>query len=117
MKKYIQCQLRIEGLHQWGTCDIEEVKYLQHIHRHEFVIEITKNVVDSDREIEFIKFKHEVVEFLKKNYWSTSSQCHFFGNMSCEHIAEILIKEFKLYSCSVKEDGENGALIIEDCYA
>src|SRR5574344_83193 len=117
MRKYIQCQLRVEGLHCWKDCNIDEVKYLKNFHRHEFVIEVTKKVEGSDRDIEFIQFKHQILKYFHQHFWSTAEQCHVFDHMSCEHIAEMLIEQFKLYSCSVKEDGENGALIIEEKYA
>lgn len=114
MKKYIQCQLRIEGIHCWEDCKLDEVGYLKHLHRHEFAIEVTKKVDKLDREIEFICFKHEIAKYLRKQYWSTIEQCCCFENMSCESIASELINKFKLYACSVKEDGENGALLVNE---
>lgn len=111
MKKYIECALSIEGIHRWESCNIEEVKYLRDYHRHLFEISVIKEVTHSNRDIEFIQFKHKIFSYLKEQYWSIAHNCCFFGNSSCEMIAEELIRKFGLSRCSVKEDGENGALL------
>jgi hypothetical protein len=44
-------------------------------------------------------------------YFKEQYQCLFFDNMSCEMIADELVKKFNLYECEVNEDGEGGAIV------
>ena len=44
-------------------------------------------------------------------YYCRDKRLHRLGATSCETLASILLKEFKLDYCEVLEDGENGALI------
>lgn len=110
MNKAIFCTLEVEGLHHWSDCDIEEVSYLKNLHRHMFGITAYKSVTHSNRDIEFIKLKHEVKDYLCK-YYQERYECLNFGNMSCEDIAIKLIKDLDLIACEVTEDGENGAMV------
>lgn len=106
MRKYIKIRLDVEGLHNWTNCDIDEVLYLKHLHRHTFQIECTAEVTHGDRDIEFIEFKHKVKEYMARKYYDKHFKCCNFGSMSCEMISEDLLTEFGLSKCSVSEDGE-----------
>lgn len=101
-------KLRIEGIHAWPDCDIPEVSFLKHPHRHEFHIEAMKEVSHDDRDIEIIMLKRTMIEYLHKAF---GFPCNF-GSWSCEMIAKDLSNRFALSSCEVLEDGENGALVI-----
>ena len=105
--KNIIIKLQVEGLHFWEDCDIEDVDFLAHPHRHIFHITCKKEVTHDDRDIEIIRLKREVLNFLEKKYGKVC----WFGGMSCEMIAKILLDEFELNYCSVLEDNENGAEI------
>lgn len=110
--------LQIEGVHNWPDCNIAEVDFLKHPHRHIFHICCKKRVSHDDRDIEIIKLKRQIEHFLKIQYGKVSSHlsesCNF-GSMSCESIANELQWRFDLVYCSVLEDGENGAeIIVED---
>jgi hypothetical protein len=107
----IFCTLQVEALHNWANCDIEEVMYLKHPHRHIFYIKAFKRVTHNDRDIEFIKLKHEITEYLRFNYWDESQRIHNFGSQSCEMIAADLYDTFNLSSCNVSEDNENGSIV------
>jgi hypothetical protein len=111
MKKQIIVTLEEEGLHYWKNCDLDEVEYLKTLHRHIFHIKCIKTVSHSDRDIEFIKYKHQIRNYLDKLYFSSKYNCLLFGPKSCEMIAEELINEFDLDECEVMEDGENGAIV------
>jgi hypothetical protein len=111
MKKQIFCTITIEGLHHWNDCNIDEVKYLKDLHRHLFQIKCIKTVSHNDRDIEFIKLKHEVESFIKESYFDNYFNCCNFKNLSCESIAEILINKYNLDQCEVSEDGENGSIV------
>lgn len=99
-------KLKVEGLHSWKKCDIKEVDYLKNLHRHTFGFTCEKLVTHTDRDIEFIKFKHEVEAYLRENYWCAAKNCHLFDGKSCEMLAGELLEEFDLIKCSVDEDEE-----------
>lgn len=110
-RKEVFCQLDIEGVHHWPDCPLTEVSYLKHPHRHLFHIQAYKDVSHNNRDTEFIVLKHEIYFYLVDNYYDSTYKICDFGSSSCEMIAEELIEEFDLSSCSVSEDKENGALI------
>lgn len=104
MTTNIIVNLQFEGIHRWGACPIEEVKYLRDPHRHMFHICCKKAVAHDDRDIEIIQFKHRLQEFLSGEYPHGE-----MGETSCEMLAKKLLQRFGLSYCSVLEDGENGA--------
>ena len=110
MKTLIKVKLQVEGLHMWSDCPIEEVDFLKNLHRHIFFITCEKEVTHNDRDIEIIMFKRRILDFLDI-YFSDYYECLNFENMSCEMIAELLLKEFELESCEVLEDNENGSIV------
>lgn len=105
------CKLSVEGTHCWSNCDIPEVSYLAHPHRHCFGIKAYKTVTHDDRDIEFIKLKHEIVNYLRNKYFSEQLNLHVFNGMSCEMIGEELGTVFKLSKIEVNEDDENGCIV------
>lgn len=117
MKTLIGVNLQIEGIHNWpGVVDtnyVDEVGYLQNLHRHIYHITCEIPVTHSDRDKEFIAFKHQILKYLRANYWSTAEQLHVFGSMSCEMLAKELMQKFDLSMCKVSEDGENYAIIVK----
>lgn len=111
--KRIIVKLRVEGTHLWEGCDIDEVLYLSNLHRHMFYIRLEKKVTHNDRDIEIIKLKHDIIDYLKGKYFDEYLRTHRFGGRSCEDIAEDLFMQFDAYSVEVLEDNENGAIITE----
>lgn len=109
----ILVKLQVEGIHCWEWCNLEEVSFLKNPHRHIFYIECKKEVNHNDREIEIILFKRKILEYLYSKY-PTDDRCINFNTMSCEMIAEDLLKEFDLFSVSVLEDNENWSFIINE---
>lgn len=109
MRTRLIINLQVEGLHYWKDAKIKkpEVGFLSHPHRHIFHIQLTMEVNDLDREIEFIDFKHNVLEYMN-NKWGCQDMCDFKG-MSCEMIAKDLLENFHAKKVRVMEDGENGA--------
>jgi hypothetical protein len=106
MKTNIIVKTQFAALHNWPNCNIKEVEFLKHPHRHTFYITCKKEVSHSDRDIEIIMLKNEINTFLYNNYEKG------FGPMSCEMIAEMLLKKYELNYCMVLEDNENGAEVI-----
>jgi len=107
----IIARMTVEGIHRWRKCPIEEVSYLREYHRHLFHIVCYSYVTHDDRDIEFIQLSHDIKKYLTEKYFSERSQCLFFDDMSCEMIAEELVKQFNLCECEVNEDGEGGAIV------
>ena len=102
--------LRVPGVHKYPNCPIEEVSYLGDYHRHMFHIKVEKPVTHDDRDIEILRFKKDIKDYLREEYYDVESDVCFFGNMSCEMIAKELAEQFELNYCEVLEDGENGAV-------
>ena len=114
MRKYVEVKLDIEGLHCWENCDIEEVGYLKYLHRHTFQFLCRAEVTHNDRDIEFIKFKHEIKDYIGKKYFQLKYKCCDFSGQSCEMLAEELLNRFNLSQCSVSEDGEFFGIVTRD---
>lgn len=99
----------ILGTHRWADCPHEEVDFLRNEHLHEFYVFVECNVDHSDREIEFIKLRIWLREFLDR-YYQKKDTIFRFGTMSCEQISEEitrnLIQEFghKNWKVSISED-------------
>jgi len=115
MQTNIIVTLQVEGLHCWPDAKIflPQVSYLSDLHRHIFYITLKKRVFHDDRDVEFINFKHLVLDYLKEKYFDEYTKCHLFEHLSCEMLANELLNEFNCLYCSVMEDNENGAEIIK----
>ena len=114
MRKYIEVRVDVEGIHNWPDCNLPHVDYLKHLHRHTFIIQARMEVIDSNREIEFIDLKHKIKQYVGKRWFDPAYGCCNFGSMSCEHIATDLLDVFGLCRCSVSEDNEFWGIIIAD---
>lgn len=108
------CSFQLDGIHFWENCDIPEVSYLKHPHRHMFGFKCYMTVSHSDRNIEFIKLKHAIIEYLTAKYFNIGFNSHMFGGQSCEMIATEIGEKFSLSRCEVNEDGENGSIVYFD---
>ena len=105
------CKIQAEGIHFWENCDIPEVNYLIYPHRHVFFITAYAEVSHDDRDIEFIKLKHQIEQYLSETYWNYNIRLHDFGGMSCEMIGQELLDYFNLTKIEISEDNENGMII------
>ena len=113
MTTNIICRLQVEGLHWWSEASKYEptMVYLESPHRHMFHIEVKKQVFHDDRDVEFIMFKRDILEYLEHEYFNFESRTHEFGAKSCEMLAKEIMEEFDCCYVSVFEDNENGAEI------
>lgn len=102
----VWAKVTFEAIHCWEGCAIDEVKFLAHPHRHQFVIRAHKRVYHDDRDIEFIVLQHSILRYLHETFPTGD-----MGSTSCEMLARMLIDQFDLSKCSVSEDDENGAEI------
>ena len=105
MKYSIVLYLQYEALHCWTDCPYEDVSFLKHPHRHMFHIRMKKAVTHTDRDIEIIRFKWEVQNWLDQKY------NHNLDNMSCEMLAAEILTQYGCSEVEVTEDGEHGAVV------
>jgi len=105
IRMFIVINLRHEATHYWKDCNLSDVEYLKHPHRHEFHITCKKVVDHKDRDIEFITMKQNIQRWLKA---VIGKQLH---GLSCEALGCLIMEKFKLSYVQVLEDGENGAEI------
>jgi len=113
MKTYIIVRLQVDGIHCWPAAKevFPEVAFLSDPHRHVFHIEAKKEVFHDDRDVEFVMFKRDILDYLRAFYYRSQKRAHDFGAMSCEKIAKDIQKQFDCKSVTVWEDLENGATV------
>lgn len=104
IRRLVKVSVRVEGIHCWPECNDDRVGFLRSPHRHMFHITAYKRVDHNDRDVEIILLKREIKRAFGKEPVD-------FRNKSCEMIAEELINFYKLDSCEVLEDGENGCYL------
>ena len=103
VKVSVIVRLQFEGIHCWPDCNIEQVSFLRQPHRHIFHVEAEKEVSHDNREVEIIMLKRAMEIYCRER--------KDYGSESCEMIARNLLHLFSLKSCTVLEDGENGARV------
>lgn len=113
MRTYVIVRLQVDGLHNWPAAreHFREVDFLSFEHRHVFHIEAKKEVFHDDRDVEFLMFKRDILDYLYDKYYDYERRSHDFGPMSCEMIAKEVMENFECVSVSVFEDNENGAIV------
>lgn len=107
MANFIWVTTQKEMLHRYPEAP-EGVKYLKNLHRHLFKFKIYLEVKHDNRDIEFIKFKHEVNEILDRiNRDLKRKSCEMLSN----HLAYKISKKYpgRDIKIEVSEDGENGS--------
>lgn len=105
-------RFRLPGTHCWPTCDIPQVDYLQHKHRHVFHFECRAEVQHNDRQLEFMVLRNRLVKDLQMCFGNDKDEALNFDWRSCEALAQYLLNKFAFLSqVSVFEDGENGAVL------
>lgn len=110
----IFCSLKVEGLHCWSTCNIQEVIYLRDLHRHIFGFKCYLTVNHDNRDVEFIELKHKISKYLTERYFDEKYQCLNFGGKSCEMLGAELGSFFNLNRIEVNEDEECGSIVYFD---
>lgn len=115
-KQNIIINFQLEALHNWPAANsiFPDVGFLSDPHRHMFHFCCKKAVSHTDRDVEIIRFKREVMDYLINKYVDQSIVSSWyhplnFGSKSCEMLCDELLETFDLEYCSVLEDGENGS--------
>lgn len=119
IKRYINVKFQKEGIHCYpeattspslNTDDWRNVNFLGNEHFHYFHFDVTIEVFQNNRDIEFIQFRR----WLERLY---SGQTLQMNNQSCEMLSEELINTIKeSYSgryikVAVYEDNINGGIL------
>lgn len=112
-KTNIIIRFQLDGMHNFPKAALlfPEAAFLADRHRHMFHFELHKQVNHDDRDVEFICFKRDVMNYLVKRYSDNYRRTLEFGAMSCEMIARELLEYFDCERVLVFEDQENGAEI------
>lgn len=105
MKRKVIINTSFPAIHLWPSCPYEDVEFLAYPHRHVFHCTLKFEVAHDDRDIEFIRKKSEVERALREEGFYDGN----LGAMSCEMIADWMIKRFGACYVRVMEDNENGA--------
>lgn len=105
MSVFVNTYNEIIGFHYYPDAP-NFCSYLGHKHRHVFVVRCKFLVSHSNRDIEINDMQERIESFLVGKY---GTPCDF-GSMSCEQIAEVLIRNFSyMVESVVLEDGYGGA--------
>jgi hypothetical protein len=106
-------RLQMDGIHCWKDAaeKMPSMAFLANPHRHMFHISVEKLVKHDDRDVEFIKFKRDIIAYLRRQFGDDNGVLQL-GSMSCEMLAKQLLGRFDLEMAQVEEDGENGARIM-----
>ena len=94
MKTNVIAKLELEGMHNWpGAKNIfPEVAFLSDMHRHKWFITAKKEVFHDDRDVEFIMFKRDIIDYLSEEYYNSDTRTHEFGAKSCEMLAKEIME-------------------------
>lgn len=112
MKSSVIATFKVEGVHRWPNCNIDEVSYLTNLHRHLFTFKITVLVFHDDRDLEFIQFGHRVQRHLAERFYCDNLKLLNFASLSCEQLcAEVLNSFAEVVAVEAWEDDENGARV------
>lgn len=120
LKTKIMIRTEFKGTHNWPEASQfagDQVKFLEHVHRHTFKVQAELSVSDPDREVEFFVFQDQVDNIISELY-PKKQLVRVVGRRSCETIAsEIREQILKLHNgivaVEVWEDGEVGARVEE----
>jgi len=97
----------IEGYHYYPEAG-GNIKFLSHRHRHIFHVRCEFDVSDLDRQVEIFTMQGKIAEYFEKTYGVPAE----FKDMSCEMIADAVLKQLKgCVRVAVLEDGEGGARV------
>jgi len=103
--RWVKAYCTFAGIHFWPGAP--KGHFLGHPHRHLFHVRAFAVVGGPDREIEFIALKEKIERYCIRYFRGPHT-------LSCEMMAEQLLRHFRLAQCQVDEDGENGAVVMEE---
>jgi hypothetical protein len=112
-KTTIIVKLSVDGMHNFPAAAelFPEVAFLADRHRHTFHFTVAKEVFHDDRDVEFIIFKRDILNYLSDQYSDNYRRTLEFGPKSCEMLAREILQRFECDWVEVWEDQENGARV------
>jgi hypothetical protein len=117
MTKLIYITHKEPGYHFWANAPAE-VSFLRHPHRHLFTFRAVIEVDHDDRAYEFFIEQRKLQQLLDTFFNHNLQHELFFGQMSCEMIADQILEAMPHYTgMEVNEDDENGAILWRDSNA
>ena len=108
IKRFVTISADFVGFHRWQDAPEEEA-FLRNLHRHIFKVKVTFAVEHNDRNIEFFHKKKRLLGELARIEIFLRGE----DGLSCEEIAETLMRKMKAVRVIVSEDGENEAELVE----
>jgi hypothetical protein len=113
LKYTVIVKLAVDGMHNFPLAAelFPEVSFLADRHRHMFHFTVSKQVFHTDRDIEFIMLKRDILNYLYDQYSDNYMRTLEFGSKSCEQLAEEVLNRFDCEWVEVWEDNENGARV------
>ena len=113
LKTTVIVKLSVDGMHNFPKAAelFPEVSFLADRHRHMFHFTVAKQVFHDDRDVEFIMFKRDILNYLTNQYSDSHMRTMEFGAQSCEMLAREILTRFDCEWVEVWEDEENGARI------
>jgi len=107
MTNYIWITTQKEMIHKYPAAP-DDVAFLRNEHRHIFHFKIYCQVESDDREIEFIRFKRWIEQYINELDKDLDiKSCEMISNCIAEHI-QLNYPNRKII-IEVSEDGENGS--------
>ena len=112
-KTIVIVKLSVDGMHNFPKAAelFPEVAFLADRHRHMFHFTAAKQVFHDDRDVEFIMFKRDILNYLTNQYSDSHMRTMEFGSQSCEMLAREILERFDCEWVEVWEDQENGARV------
>jgi len=112
-KTTVIVKLAVDGMHNFPKAAelFPEVSFLSDRHRHMFTFTAAKQVNHDDRDVEFIMFKRDILNYLTNQYSDSHMRTMEFGSQSCEMLAREILERFECEWVEVWEDNENGARV------
>lgn len=106
-------KLAVDGMHNFPKAAelFPEVAFLADRHRHMFNFTVAKKVNHDDRDVEFIMFKRDILEYINSKYYDYTTRTCEFKAQSCEMLAREILTQFECEWVEVWEDNENGAKV------
>ena len=119
IKRYINVKFQKDGIHRYPeasidpklkTGDWDDVSFLGNEHFHYFYFNVTIEVFQNNRDIEFIQFRR----WLERLYTDNVLQMDFMScEMLCESLIEQILKKYpsRYIKVEIYEDNINGGIL------
>ena len=109
-KTFIKVRTQFEFCHRWKDAP-EEVAFLRNVHRHDFHVTCSIEVMHDDRELEFFMVLHRLEDFINREIKTMpdTTSCEQF----CKKIGSYLIDTYgqRNMQIEVSEDNKSSSVV------